>query len=341
MPDDPQPAEPRQTSTRIRALTPQDLNAVVAIDAAAEGRSRRTYFQRRLSAALTQPELHVQLAATDDTGVAGFVLARRTSGEFGRSQPGLRLEVVGVRQDRLGQGVGRQLIDAVVAYAARHCLADLRTTAAWTDARMLPWLRAMKFVLAPDHVVDCAVANGYQLERGDELDLPADDRRGREIDYGAPEGNHFESVGKVLPDVRAMRAEDLPQICRIDRQITGRDRQAYIAEKLAEALDDSAIRVSLTASRDDAIVGFLMARADLGDFGRAEPVAVLDTIGVDPVYAHQGVGRALISQLFANLGALHIDRVETVLAPTDVPLQGFLYDTGFSPSQRLAFVRRL
>ena len=206
---------------------------------------------------------------------------------------------------------------------------------------MLPWLRAMGFVLAPNQVVDCAVANGYQLERGDELDLPEDDSRGREIDYGAPEGNHFETVGKVLPDVRAMLAKDLPQICRIDRQITGRDRQAYIAEKLAEALDDSAIRVSLTARLDDAIVGFLMARADLGDFGRTEPVAVLDTIGVDPAYAHHGVGHALVSQLFANLGALHIDHVETVVAPADLPLLGFLHGTGFKPSQRLAFVRQL
>lgn len=337
---DPQPTDARQT-IQVRPLTPQDLDAVVAIDAAAQGRSRRAYFQRRLNAALTQPTLHVQWAAADGAGLAGYILARRTSGEFGRTQPGLRLEVVGVRQDRLRQGVGRQLIDALVSYASRHGLIDLRTTAPWTDARMLPWLRAMGFVLAPNQVVDCAVANGYQSERGDELDLPADERRGREIDYGAPAGNHFESVGKVLPDVRAMRAEDLPQICRIDRQITGRDRQAYIAEKLAEALDDSAIRISLTASLDEAIVGFLMARADLGDFGRTEPVAVLDTIGVDPAYAHQGVGHALLSQLFANLGALHIDRVETVVAPADLPLLGFLHDTGFKPSQRLAFVRRL
>ena len=67
-----------------------------------------------------------------------------------------------------------------------------------------------------------------------------------------------------------------------------------------------------------------MARADLGDFGRTEPVAVLDTIGVDPAYEHRGIGHALVSQLFANLEALQIDRVETVVAPTDLALLGFL-----------------
>lgn len=334
-------ADDTRHATEVRALTAQDLDAVVAIDAAAEGRTRRAYFQRRLNAALAQPALHVQLAAVDGAGLAGYILARRTSGEFGRPRPSLRLEVVGVRDDRRGQGVGRQLLETTAHYAARHGVAELRTTAPWTDRRMLPWLQAMGFLLAPDQVVECAVGDGYQAERGDALDLPADESRGREIDYGAPEANDFERVGKVLVDVRAMRPEDLPQICRIDRQITGHDRRDYIAEKLGEAMDDSAIRVSLTARLDGAIVGFLMARADLGDFGRTEPVAVLDTLGVDPDYAQRGVGHALLSQLFANLGALQVGRVETVLAPRDLPLRGFFFGTGFKPSQRLALVRRL
>lgn len=325
----------------VRALTPQDLEAVVAIDAVAQGRTRRAYLQRRLDAALAQPALHLQLAADDAAGLAGCLLARRTGGEFGRPVPGLRLEVVAVREDQRRHGIGRQLLDAMAQYAARHGIAELRTTAAWTDRRMLPWLQATGFALAPDQVIECAVADGWQAERGDALELRSDEGPGNEIDYGAPEANDFERAGKVLPDVREMLPEDLPPICRIDRQITGRDRRGYIAEKLGEAMHDSAIRVSLTARLDGAIVGFLMARADLGDFGRTEPVAVLDTLGVDPDYAQRGIGHALLSQLFANLGALQVDRVETVLAPGDQALQGFFRGCGFKPSQRLAFVRRL
>jgi len=325
----------------IRALTQQDLDAVVSIDAAIEGQARRAYFQRRLTAALKQPDLHVQLAAVDDKGLAGYILARRTMGEFGRPLPGLRLEIVGVRPDQRGRGVGRLLMDTLVNYAQRHGVAELRTAATWNDHLMMRWLDSMGFVLAPNQVVDCAVGEGYQAERSDALDLPVGAGPSHEIDYGAPEGNDFDRVASLQPDVRAMCPEDLPKIVRIDREITGRDREAYIAGKLGEAMDDSAIRVSLTASLDDAIVGYLMARADLGDFGRTEPAAVLDTIGVDPAYEHRGIGHALLSQLFANLGALHIDRVETVVAPTDLALLGLLYSTGFMPSQRLAFVRPL
>ena len=85
-----------------------------------------------------------------------------------------------------------------------------------------------------------------------------------------------------------------------------------------------------------------MARADLGDFGRIEPVAVIDTIGVDADYAHRGVGHALMSQLFANLGALRIERVETVVAaarPRHCSASSTTSDS--APSQRLPFVRQL
>ena len=53
------------------------------------------------------------------------------------------------------------------------------------------------------------------------------------------------------------------------------------------------------------------------------------------------VGRALVSQLLLNLGALRIERIETAVAPRDLGLLGFLYDSGFLPSQRLPFVRAI
>jgi hypothetical protein len=46
-----------------------------------------------------------------------------------------------------------------------------------------------------------------------------------------------------------------------------------------------------------------------------------------------------MSQLMANLGALRVERVETIVAPRDLDLMRFLNGCGFAPSQRLAFVR--
>jgi GNAT superfamily N-acetyltransferase len=325
----------------VRALARENLDAVVAIDAAIEGRSRRDYFERRLAAALREPQLHAQFAAVDGHGLAGYILARVFEGEFGRREPSLRLEVVGVRADVQGHGVGRTLLETLTGWARRHGIRELRTQATWNDHAMVRWLDAVGFTLAPNHVVDCAVHGGaYVPERDDPVGQP--EGGVHEVDYGSrPSGNDFERLARDMADVRAMVRDDLPDIVRIDRGITGRDRETYMRQKLNETMVDAAIRVSLTARVDGIVAGFLMARADLGDFGRTEPVAVIDTIGVDPDYAHRGVGHALLSQLFANLGALRIERVETVVAPRDLGLLGFLYDVGFAPSQRLPFVLRL
>ncbi|HMM49992.1 MAG TPA: GNAT family N-acetyltransferase [Burkholderiaceae bacterium] len=327
----------------IRALARDDLDAVVAIDAAIEGRSRRTYFERRLAAALREPAAHAQFAACDDAGaLLGHIEARVTEGEFGRSGRDLRLEAVGVRADAQGRGVGKQLFGVLLQWAARHGISELRTQAAWNNHRMMLWLDNAGFTLAPNHVIDCAVRGGeYLQERDEPVSMPVGEGPGHEISFAGKEGNDFERLARDNADIRPMSAADLANIVRIDRGITGRDRHGYIGGLLAETLADSAIRVSLTARLDDVIVGFVMARADLGDFGRIEPVAVIDTIGVDPEYGHRGVGHALLSQLFLNLGALRIERVETQVAPRDLGLLGFLYDVGFTPSQRLAFARRI
>ncbi|UCE32708.1 MAG: GNAT family N-acetyltransferase [Burkholderiales bacterium] len=335
------PASSADSGLAIRPLAPADLDAVVAIDALSEGRTRRAYIERRLAAARREPALHMQFAADDAKGLAGYILARVLAGEFGRARPALRLELVGVRPDLRGGGIGRSLFEALESWGRRHGIGEVHTAAQWRDTRILAWFDSLGFALAPDQIVDCAVDGGaYRPERDDGVSFDDDLHAGREIDYGRVETNDHDRLARDNADVHSMRPSDLDAIVRIDRAFTGHDRREYIAARLAEAMLDSAIRVSLTARSDDAIVGYLMARADLGDFGRTEPVAVIDTLGVDPEYAHRGIGLALISQLFANLGALRVERVETVVPQQNLELLGFLYAAGFVPSQRLAFVHR-
>ena len=80
----------------LRRLVRTDLGAVTAIDAASVGRSRRDYMERRLEAALREPSLHLQFAAERAGSLVGYLLARKLEGEFGRAEPALRLEIIGV-----------------------------------------------------------------------------------------------------------------------------------------------------------------------------------------------------------------------------------------------------
>jgi len=158
-------------------------------------------------------------------------------------------------------------------------------------------------------------------------------------DYSDPGGDDFVALARDRIPVRSMREDDLAAIVRIDRRYTGRERNAYYQRKLKEVLSESGIRVSLVAEHDGLPVGYVMARVDYGEFGRTEPAAVIDTIGVAPDFAHHGVGQALLSQLFANLAGLHVETVRSTVKWDNFGLLRFLRGVGFQPAQRLVLTR--
>jgi len=164
-----------------------------------------------------------------------------------------------------------------------------------------------------------------------------------ELDFSAPAGDDAGALSRDRVTVRSLHADDLPALLAIDRAITHDEARAeYLTRQFNEAIDHSGIRVSLVAEGDAGQpVGFMMARVDFGEFGRTEPEAVIDTLGVDPLYGHAGVGSALMSQLLVNLRTLRVDTVRTGVRWNDYPLLHFLEACGFRPSQHLALRKRI
>jgi len=332
---------PKTAALQIRRLAPDDLDAVVALDAALAGRTRRAYFERRLAAALRQSELHAQFAAQSGKALVGHALARVLEGEFGRAQPALRLEVISVARDAQNRGVGRALHAALEAEARKRAIGELRTVAAWRDHGMLRFLDGMSYQLSSSLVLDCALRESALLRHPESFAAPAPRAAGDPNDWSGPRAADFEPLARDAIEVRLLAARDLEDVARIDRHVTGHDRRAFVKHALDEALRESGVRISLAARLEGVTAGFMMARADLGDFGRTEPVAVIDTLGVAPEYGRRGVGHALLQQLFLNLDALRIERVETLVAARATALMHFFARAGFAPAQRLSFVRRL
>jgi ribosomal protein S18 acetylase RimI-like enzyme len=174
---------------------------------------------------------------------------------------------------------------------------------------------------------------------GTNMTIPERVGEAAEVDYGKPAAPDFGPLARDRVPVRAMKESDLAALIAIDRRITGRDRSGYFEGKLEEALHESDVRVSLVAEQEGAVVGFIMARVDFGEFGRFEPIAVMDTIGVDPDSHDHGIGRALLSQLLMNLATLRVEAIRTDVAWRDRHLLGFLDRCGFLPSQQLFFER--
>ena len=72
-----------------------------------------------------------------------------------------------------------------------------------------------------------------------------------------------------------------------------------------------------------------------GEYGQPEPLAVLDTILVDPEHRHHGVATLMHEQLVRNLRALRIERLRTEVAWNEQELLAFFHRMGFSPVPRL------
>lgn len=135
-------------------------------------------------------------------------------------------------------------------------------------------------------------------------------------------------------EVRTLRRDDLDAVVRIDREWTGRARAEYYQLQLAQAERDSSVRVSLAAVLDGAVAGFLLARVWYGEFGRPEPVAILDTIAVSKAAAGRHVAAALLRQLRMNLHALGIEKIQTQVDWSQLPLLEFFAHEGFRPAAR-------
>jgi GNAT superfamily N-acetyltransferase len=135
--------------------------------------------------------------------------------------------------------------------------------------------------------------------------------------------------------VRLLTLADAPRLVRMDQSITGRNRTAWYEGKLKRALQESDLQISLGAELEGFLVGAVLGSLHYGEFGQPEPIAILDTILVDPGYGRQGVGTALLDQLVKNLGALGIERLRTEVAWDEHGLNRFLGRRGFAPAPRL------
>ena len=137
------------------------------------------------------------------------------------------------------------------------------------------------------------------------------------------------------PLIRNLRNDDREALVRIDARIVGRRRDEFFRVKLRQAAADTGVAISLVAEIDGLVVGFVLARVYYGEFGMAEPAAVLDVFGVHPDFRGRHVGAALVGQLRTNLLGLGISHLQTEVAWDSPDLITFFQHEGFMPAPRL------
>ena len=321
----------------LRSLYPEDIDQVAGIENSLTGSPRRALLEKRLAVATANlsavfqdeiadapqdpqsvPENFITCAAFDGKKLAGYGFARILEGEFGARRAVVELDDIGVDPGYQGKGVGKQVIACIEERMAKKKIGTLRTQIAWPNLPMISFFASAGFTLA----------SGQVIER-DTSPLTA----------VAPANTDGSARDQVT--VRPLKWEDLAAVDRIDAKLTGWDRSAYCIAKFREVLDETGIRVSVVAEDNGIVTGFIMARADYGEFGRADKTAVIDTIGVHPAYSGSGVGHALLSQLLVNLAVLQVESVRTKVEHENFGLWSFLSRRGFMPSQRLLLTKEV
>ncbi len=144
------------------------------------------------------------------------------------------------------------------------------------------------------------------------------------------------------PVIRNLRQEDIKELIRIDSHATGYPRDSYFERKFSRIFgEESQLLLSLVAEVDNNIAGYIMGEANTGEYGIPESVASVDTIGVDPVCQHLGVGAILLSEYCTLAAKAGIEKMTTLVSGEDEDLLEFFERHNFKTAKIIALEKNL
>lgn len=148
----------REDRIVVRGLKPDDLEAVIGLDARNVGRRREEFFKVKLQQNLAETGIKVSLAAETDGLFVGFLLARVFYGEFGTMEPVAVLDTVDVHPDFQRQGVGTALLRQLRVNLRGLGVDRLQTEIGWDDQRLMAFFHREGFRPAPRYCLDLSLA---------------------------------------------------------------------------------------------------------------------------------------------------------------------------------------
>src|ERR1019366_1734218 len=141
----------------VRTMRQEDLNVIVAIDAAASGRRRPRYFELMLQRSITQAGLQISLVAEVDNRVVGFVIGSLYYGEYGVAEPSASIDAISVDARVRGRNVGKALMRQLRLNLGALRITTLRTEVSWDHFGLLGFFRSQGFKPSTRICLECAL----------------------------------------------------------------------------------------------------------------------------------------------------------------------------------------
>ena len=104
-----------------------------------------------------------------------------------------------------------------------------------------------------------------------------------------------------MTKIKPFGIESLDIVVALDISTNGGQRHGFFKKRFEAQEKHPLSFVSLSASTDGNLVGFVCCHMQKGEFGSDELVAVLDAMAVEPGHQGQGVGHQLLAELMTEI----------------------------------------
>ena len=139
--------------------------------------------------------------------------------------------------------------------------------------------------------------------------------------------------------IRPMEPEDIDGVLAIDRKISGVRRAVTYTDLITGDLG-GVLDLSFITEVDGQIAGFILARrAYVGE--PVTEVGLIQILGVDPDYWHQGIATKLVNALLDACQAKKLNAVRIMITERDSQLQPFFAHMGFKRGQLIDYTKTL
>jgi predicted N-acetyltransferase YhbS len=298
-------AEGAPDGVTVRVMEEGDLPAVVAIDEAAGGRERRTFYEERLAACLREPGLNTSLVAEREDRPVGFLMGKVFFGEFGIPIARAVLDALAVRPDCGRRGIGRALVEQYQKNLSALRVEAIDTLVDWDRFDLLAFFSSLGF------------------------------RPRRNVDLVWDIVRYPFAAGACQARVRPAEQRDLLTVAEIDREATQISRSFYFSTRLGSALNWPEKNLFVVAELDGEVAGYTVGSLYRGEFGIDEVRGVIDAFAVREAFRHRGVASALMAFLLERAERLGVRQMETLCRWNDWELLQFFEYVGFRPRPRI------
>jgi|SRR6056297_2044596 len=140
--------------------------------------------------------------------------------------------------------------------------------------------------------------------------------------------------------VRKIRLEDAPELKRINSAIINSPSAIDFQQIIEEQKQKNEEETSLIAELEGQVIGYMISYIIYGGFG-LEKSAWIATLGVDPKFMGQGIGKRLAKEIFRIYESKGVSYIYTSVIWDSIDLLSFFKTLGFDRSDFINLRRPL